>query len=105
MKRIMVPVLFLILACLTGVVTAQTPEPTQTPYIIYVVVTATPEPVIETPVVEAPVIARPTAAEPITLMNQGQTPEISGSSTGDGEVTIVNQSGYAASVEDRKSVV
>ena len=44
MKRVILPVLFLLLACFTGIVTAQTPEPTQTPYIIYVVITATPEP-------------------------------------------------------------
>lgn len=105
MKKIMVSVLFLLLVCLTGVVTAQTPEPTQTPYIIYVVVTATPEPVVEMPVVEspvvdAPVIARPTAVEPITLMNQNQSSGNSANTSGDGEVTIVNQTGYAASVDE-----
>ena len=98
MKKHILPVLFLMLACLTGIVTAQTPEPTQTPYIIYVVVTATPEPEMLQSVSEEPAIMRPTAAEPITLQNEqsGSVSPDSGS-----EVTIVNNtSSYATTVDE-----
>ena len=53
MRRSIIPILLLVMACLTGIVSAQTLEPTQTPYIIYVVVTATPEPMILEPVASA----------------------------------------------------
>ncbi len=98
MKKHILPVLFLMLACLTGIVTAQTPEPTQTPYIIYVVVTATPEPEMLQVVPEESAIMRPTAAEPITLQNEqaGSVSPESGS-----EVTIVNNSSsYATTVDE-----
>ena len=80
MKKCMIPVLFLLaaLVCMTGSVSAQTPEPTQTPYILYVVVTATPTPeeaviqkATEAPAEEEISIVRPTAVEPITLINNG----------------------------------
>lgn len=106
MKKSMIPVLVLLMAliCMIGSVSAQTPEPTQTPYIIYVVVTATPTPeeaviqkVTEAPAEEEISIVRPTAVEPITLINSGAE-TVSGSE----EITIKNpnSSSYAATTDE-----
>ena len=104
MKKRMIPVLLFLaaLVCMTGSISAQTPEPTQTPYIIYVVVTATPTPeemVIQKPA-EAPAeeeisIVRPTAAEPITLINNG-------AGTGGEEIVITNpnSNSYATTTDE-----
>ena len=113
MKRVILLMLLLAFAYLTGVVSAQTPEPTQTPYIIYVVVTATPTPE-QTPVPETiqivqddvPVISRPHAAEDISLVNgEGGTSGNDGGST----ITIANQtsgsSAYASSVDELVQLV
>ena len=98
MKRVILPVLFLLLACLTGIVTAQTPEPTQTPYIIYVVITATPEPEVLQNMPEDTTILRPTAAETISLQNEQTGTAVQ--DTG-GEVTIVNDTTtYATTVDE-----
>ena len=98
MKRVILPVLFLLLACLTGIVTAQTPEPTQTPYIIYVVITATPEPEVLQNMPEDTTILRPTAAETISLQNEQTGTAVQ--ETG-GEVTIVNDTTtYATTVDE-----
>ena len=100
--------LLLAFAYLTGTVSAQTPEPTQTPYIIYVVVTATPTPeptqVPETIQIvqdDVPVINRPVTSEDISLVNGGT----GNPGTGDGStITIANQTGgssaYASSVDE-----
>lgn len=69
-------------AVLTGAVSAQTPEPTQTPYMIYVVVTATPEPETETQ------IQRP-ATPAVSLVNSGTA--VSGSSSSANIVTLTNE--------------
>ena len=106
MKKCMIPVLLLLaaLVCMTGSVSAQTPEPTQTPYIIYVVVTATPTPdeaviqkVTEAPAEEVINIVRPTAVEPITLVNKG-----AGTVSGGDEITITNpnSNSYAATTDE-----
>lgn len=98
MKKYLLPILVLLaLLNLTCIVSAQTAVPTQTPYIIYVVVTATPTPetvpeseiIVKTP--EAAVddtinIVRPTAAESITLQN-GSTNSSAGSET----IAVANQ--------------
>ena len=105
MRRSIIPILLLVMACLTGIVSAQTLEPTQTPYIIYVVVTATPEPVILEPVIpeeEVPAIQRPAEEETLTIVN----PYANGNSnSANGTVTIVNQTtssepSYAGSTEE-----
>lgn len=113
MKRAMLLMLLLAFAYLTGVVSAQTPEPTQTPYIIYVVVTATPTPE-QTPVPEtiqivqddAPVITRPHAAEDISLVNGGNG---TSGNEGGNVITIANQTGgsssYASSVDELVQLV
>ena len=106
MKKCMIPVLFLLaaLVCMTGSVSAQTPEPTQTPYIIYVVVTATPTPeeaviqkATEAPAEEEISIVRPTAVEPITLINNG-----TGTVSGGEEITITNPNSntYATTADE-----
>ena len=101
MRRSVLPIILLMLACLTGIVSAQSPEPTQTPYVIYVVVTATPEPAAVQE--EAPVIMRPEQEETLTIVN----PYTNGNAanSGGGAVTIVNQtasssSSYAGSTEE-----
>lgn len=108
MKRGLLLVLILLgLLNLTGTVSAQTPEPTQTPYIIYVVVTATPTPeemsgadVIvrntETTSEDALGIVRPTAAEPISLIN-GQS---AAPSNGSENLTITNPTTTYAKTTD-----
>ncbi|MBQ6505044.1 MAG: hypothetical protein IJI57_14135 [Flexilinea sp.] len=101
MKKCLIPVLLLLaLVCITGTVFAQTPEPTQTPYIIYVVVTATPTPeeemiqkVTEAPVAEDVTIVRPTAVEPIALINDGAD-----TVSGGEEITITNS--YAKTTDE-----
>lgn len=108
MKKIMIILLLTALACLSGIAAgqnsdaAQTPEPTQTPYIIYVVVTATPEP--QQAVTEEPgediVIKHPAESgqtDPITIVNTGTGTDSTGSG---GEITIANQTGPAGSVDD-----
>jgi len=60
-----------------------TPEPTQTPYIVYIVVTATPEPEIT----EEPMIKHPDPTDPVSLVND--------QNSGDA-VTLVNQTSSAA---------
>ena len=111
MKKGLFIVLTLVILLLTGgMISAQSPEPTQTPYIIYVVVTATPEP--EEPVVTAPAapesiqivdeaedafILRPTQTAPIMLVNDG-----TGEQPAAGTVSITNQTTntYAGSTEE-----
>ena len=99
-KRLFSALALLALICLTGIVSAQTPEPTQTPYIIYVVVTATPEPevipeaeviqkVTEEPTEEIINIVRKTTEEPIALIN---------GDSGGGEVSITNS--YATTTDE-----
>lgn len=99
MKRYLIPAMLFLLIFFSGIVSAQTPEPTQTPYIIYVVVTATPEPAVVQTVTEVPMIQRSPVAEPITLVNNDDTGD-----SGDEElVTIVNtsrESSYATTVDD-----
>ena len=108
MKKTILPLLLSALAILTGIVSAQTPEPTQTPYIIYVVVTATPtpEPTGQSETIELvqddtiPVITRPGSSDGISLVNGGTD---SGSTAESGTITIANQTGgssYATSVDD-----
>ena len=136
MKRYLMPALLIMLACLTGLVSAQTPEPTQimrptqspmptqtstaaqmpeptqTPYIIYVVVTATPEPdpavqpiqiVQDT---ETPIINRVTEDPGITLVNPGSA---AGTGQGGDGITIVNPGSasgeYAGTVDDLIQIV
>ena len=106
MKKTILWLLLLSLFCLTGIAAAQTsvptqtPAPTQTPYIIYVVVTATPEPAAvqpaDTPAAEAPVILRPNETESISLVNDGSG---TGGQTGS-EITIANQASYAETVDE-----
>lgn len=107
-KSILTAFLLAILLTAAGV-SAQTPEPTQTPYIIYIVVTATPtpEPTME-PVNnelvysgdEDPMIVRPTAipADPITLVNGVGDPGVVP------DITITNPtpdvSSYAGTTEE-----
>ena len=103
MKKSLIPVLLLLsLVCITGSVFAQIPEPTQTPYIIYVVVTATPMPeesviqkVTEAPEEDVVSITRPTAAEPIALINNGM-------GSGGEEITITNpnSNSYAKTTDE-----
>lgn len=90
MKRCLIPVILLILAAAVGIVSAQSPEPTQTPYIIYVVVTATPEPA--PPAEDVTVIQRPSNADSLSLVNGG----------GSSAVSLANQTtnDIAASTED-----
>ena len=109
MKKSLFPILvLLVLVCMAGNVFAQTPEPTQTPYIIYVVVTATPVPesvpevetiqkVTESPAEEVVNIMRPTAAETITLANSS-----SGTAPGGEEITITNPNAksYATTTDE-----
>ncbi len=108
MKKTILPLLLSALAILTGIVSAQTPEPTQTPYIIYVVVTATPtpEPTGQSKTIELvqddtiPVITRPGSSDEISLVNGGTD---SGTSAESGTITISNPTGgssYATSVDD-----
>ena len=108
MKRAILPLLLAALAILTGGVSAQTPEPTQTPYIIYVVVTATPtpEPTAQNEIIELvqddniPVITRPGASDGISLVNGGTE---SGAADESGTITIANPTGgssYVTSVDD-----
>lgn len=100
MKRFIFPIILLMLACLAWNAAAQSAEPTQTPYIIYVVVTATPEPAAE--LTEVPVIQRQEEEEALTIVN----PNANGSSgAGNTSVTIVNQTtssdaAYAGSTEE-----
>ena len=95
MRRSIIPILLLILACLTGIASAQVTEPTQTPYIIYVVVTATPEPVIEQ--AEEPEVLQP-EEETLTIVNPYANAD---TNSGGGTVTIVNQTtSYAGSTEE-----
>ncbi|MBQ6508318.1 MAG: hypothetical protein IJI07_02485 [Flexilinea sp.] len=95
MRRSIIPILLLILACLTGIASAQVTEPTQTPYIIYVVVTATPEPVIEQ--AEVPEVLQP-EEETLTIVNPYANAD---TTSGGGTVTIVNQTtSYAGSTEE-----
>ena len=90
-------ILMLMLALTACIVSAQTAEPTQTPYIIYIVVTATPEPepVPETAPTDDPglMIQRPESTAAVSIVND---------QTGSGEVSIVNQSsgGTASSTDD-----
>ena len=105
MKKCLTPVLLLLaLVCIAGSVFAQTPEPTQTPYIIYVVVTATPAPeeemiqqVTESPAEDVISITRPTAVEPIALINDG-----TGTVSGSEEITITNpnSNSYAKTTDE-----
>ena len=104
MRRSVLPIILLMLACLTGIVSAQSPEPTQTPYVIYVVVTATPTPeeaviqkATEAPAEEEISIVRPTAVEPITLINNG-----TGTVSGGEEITITNPNSntYATTADE-----
>ena len=105
MKRYLMPALLIMLACLTGLVSAQTPEPTQimrptqspmptqtstaaqmpeptqTPYIIYVVVTATPEP--------------DPAVQPIQIVQDTETPIIN-------RVTEVSGRGFSLDKDYQK---
>lgn len=99
MRRSIFPILLLMLACLTGVVSAQVTEPTQTPYIVYIVVTATPEPAVEQ--AEVPEIRRP-EEETLTIVNPYSDGNSNSGSVG---VTIVNQTttsglSYAGSTEE-----
>ncbi len=100
MRRFIFPILLLMLVCLAGLVSAQTSEPTQTPYVIYVVVTATPEPAAEQ--AEVPEIQRPSEDETLTIVN----PYANGNTNSNGgAVTIVNQttssdSSYAGTTEE-----
>lgn len=94
-KRIIPVLMLLFLTCFVGMVSAQTPEPTQTPYIIYVVVTATPEPVTETLPEDDAQIHRPTSADVIELSNSGE-------SSGEEAITITNTTSndYAATTDE-----
>ena len=98
MRRSIIPILLLMLVCLTGIASAQVTEPTQTPYIIYVVVTATPEPAAE--YAEVPEIVRPEEDETLTIVNPYANADPANNS-----VTIVNQTissgtSYAGSTEE-----
>ena len=73
-KSLILLTMLFLLPILTGIVSAQSPEPTQTPYIIYVVVTATPEP--EPNADESQQIRRSSAPEEISLVNNGGTNEV-----------------------------
>ncbi len=106
MKKCMIPVLLLLaaLVCIAVSVSAQTPEPTQTPYIIYVVVTATPMPeetviqkAAEAPAEEDFSIVRPTTEEPIALINNG-----TGTVSGGEDITITNPNSntYATTTDE-----
>ena len=103
MKRTILPLLLAALAILTGIVSAQTPEPTQTPYIIYVVVTATPtpEPTRQIETIELaqddniPVITHPGTSDGISLVNGGTD---SGTSAESGTITLSNTIGSSSNV-------
>lgn len=103
MKRAILPLLLAALVILTGLVSAQTPEPTQTPYIIYVVVTATPTPgpTFQNESIELiqddniPVITRPEESYGITLVNGGTG---SVTSTDTGTITLSNTTGSSSNV-------
>jgi hypothetical protein len=79
-------IIWLVLAALVliaGIASAQTVEPTQTPYIIYIVVTATPEPEATEDITI--VRSTPIAEEPITLVNGGAAASGQGS-----DITVTN---------------
>lgn len=85
MKRKLMTLTLLVLiftAALSGAAFAQTPEPTNTPYVIYVVVTATPEPEADTQ------IQRP-ATPAVSLVNSGTA--VTGSSSSAGTVALTNE--------------
>ena len=91
MKKLMVFVVLLMLLAVTGLAAAQSMEPTQTPYIIYVVVTATPQPEPD----EAITIQRTTgSSDEISLVNGGSA----------GAITLSNPTettgSYASSAEE-----
>ena len=117
-KCIMLTVLLLLI--LTAIpAAAQVPEPTQTPYIIYIVVTPTPEPAAEDEIV----IQRPAEREnnQITIVNQtttgsstaGTTEELvqrvvatvmaQASTTAGGNTTVISNSSAAAGTTVRLS--
>lgn len=89
MRKIIIAVLLPVLAFTFAIAFGQTPtqtvtpEPTQTPYIVYIVVTATPEP----EVIEEPIIKHPDPTDTVSLAN--------GQGSGD-SVTLVNQTSPAA---------
>ena len=100
MKRFIFPILLILLMCVAGSISAQSVQPTQTPYIIYVVVTATPEPAAEQP--EVPEIQKPTEEETLTIVNPYAN---SNANPANGSVTIINQTtssgtSYAGSTEE-----
>ncbi len=94
MKKRIIPLILLLLAAVSGIVSAQAQdpsqaaEPTQTPYIIYIVVTATPEPADESELQ----IQRPEETDAITLVND---------QIADGTQTAAGQtSGGSSSIDD-----
>ncbi len=69
MKKSILLALLIMLILISGSASAQSPEPTQTPYIVYIVVTATPEPTVEDEIR----IQRPSEVEnnnQVTILNQ-----------------------------------
>ncbi len=86
MSRKLMTLILLVLAVtaiMAGAVTAKTPEPTQTPYVVYLVVTATPEPEPEAQ------IERPSNTS-ISLVNTGSTAAGSASTSSSGSVSLTN---------------
>lgn len=82
MKKSILLAVLTLLVLICGAVSAQSQEPTQTPYIIYVVVTPTPAP----PAEEGIVIQRPSGTDSgsqITILNQTTTSGSTATSTED----------------------